>query len=40
VEEEYTAVFYKILLLNTRQLCCGAENSIAEGEKVWYSYWV
>ena len=34
------AFFYKKLLLNTRQLCCGDENSIAEGEKVCYSYWV
>jgi len=31
---------YKKLLLNTPQLCCGDENSIAEGEKVWYRYWV
>jgi len=25
---------YKKLLLNTPQLCCGDENSIAEGDKV------
>jgi hypothetical protein len=24
--------FYKKLLLNTPQLCCGDENSIAEGD--------
>ena len=30
----YKKSVYKKLLLNTPQLCCGDENSIAEGDNV------
>ena len=37
---QYRGLIYRILLLNTPQLCCGDENSLAEGENMWYTYWL